>query len=111
MIGSILYPEKYESFNSLYVFFGQSFLSNALIYILSILFCFCAWHRILILSMSFVLLMEALYNIGVQMNYYAYIALLIVTLSMLAATYIYANYGCYNKKAVKNRIKTYNKKN
>lgn len=86
----------------IYTFIGQSFYLNLIVLILSYKFRFCLWHRILIYSMSFVLLLETLSLYGIYLNYYLYICSCILVFSLLTAAILYYKYGCFNKRTVKN---------
>jgi len=86
----------------IYTFIGQSFYLNLIILILSYKFKFCLWHRILIYSMSFILLLETLSLCGIYLNYYLYICSCILILSLLTSAILYYKNGCFNKGTIKN---------
>jgi len=85
----------------LYPLIGQSFYINLILFILSRNLRFCYWHRLLIISMSLVLLLETLYNFGIHINYYIYICLIISVLSLILSTIIaIKENGLHKKKEV-----------
>jgi len=88
----------------LYTFIGQSFYLNAIILILSNNLKFCVWHRLLIYSMSMILVMETFYNFGIAPNYYLYICAFISTLSLLIAAKLFLKQGCYRETKLKGKI-------
>ena len=88
-----------------YTLIGQSFYFNAILFILSINLRFCLWHRILIISMSSVLLMETFYNFGLTISNYLYICIIISILSLLTSAILYYKNGCFNKRTFTNTKK------
>jgi len=105
-IGVLLFKFDYSLY--VYTYFGQSFYLNTILLILSFSLRFCAWHRILIYSMSMCLFLETLNNYGIQINYYLYLTLLINIIGLLISALIYTRHGCYTKKTDK-RIKASDK--
>ena len=87
-----------DNIRNTYVIFGQSILSNFLVFILSLVFCFCVWHRILICSMSCVLIMEAMYKFGIHIPHFVYISIAIIVLSLIMSAILYYKHGCHSKK-------------
>ena len=83
---------------ALYLFIGQSFYYNRILWLASKEFKFCSWHRVLIFSMTTVLVMELLYNYGIYINFYLYICIGLVILSMFTSTILFYKYGCFSKK-------------
>lgn len=83
---------------SLYMIFGQSYLFNLLLLISSFVFSFCLWHRILIFSMTTVLVLENLQFIGLKIDYYSYTCILIVVFSTVLSSILYYKNGCYREK-------------
>lgn len=81
-----------------YTFLGQSFITNAMILILSYLLNFCGWHRMLIYSMSACLFLETLNNYGIQNNYYIYHILIISLLGLILSTVIFYKRGRIQQK-------------
>ncbi len=86
----------------LYPYIGQSFYLNTILLILSYHLKFCTWHRILIYSMSFVLLLETISQYGVNINYYLYICTIVSITALITATLLYYKNGCYTNRACKN---------
>lgn len=82
----------------LYPYIGQSFYFNSFLLILSYHLKFCTWHRILIYSMSFVLLLETISQYGVNINYYLYICTIVSITALVLSTILYVYNGCYRKK-------------
>ena len=89
---------------SLYELFGQSYMLNFLLLISSIVFSFCYWHRILIFSMTLILFLENLYNLGIRVSYYPYLCILIVLLSIILSSILYYKNGCYCEKKFKGEV-------
>jgi len=83
---------------AIYLFIGQSFYYNRILWILSKKFNFCLWHRILIFNMSIALVMEVVYNLGVKINYYLYICILFTFVSLVLSSILYYKNGCFIKK-------------
>ena len=96
MVGQIFYIDISEK---TYTFFGQSFFTNAIILLLSYKFRFCLWHRILIYSMTFTLFTETLNIWGIENNYYFYIVLIFVLLSIVLSIILYKINGCFKTMA------------
>ena len=94
-----------DSIRNTYVIFGQSFISNFLIFTLSLSFHFCVWHRILICSMSCVLLMEVMYKFGIHIPHFAYVSITIIVLSLIVSAILYYKHGCHSKKKVNIGVK------
>ena len=86
----------------LYTYIGQCFYCNLLFLRLSYKLGFCAWHRILIYSMSFVLFLETISQYGVNINYYLYICTIVSITALITATLLYYKNGCYTNRACKN---------
>jgi len=89
---------------SAYEVFGQSFMFNFLLLIGSFVFSFCAWHRILIYSMTLILLLETMYSIGLRIANYSYLCILIVLFSIILSSILYYKNGCYKKKEISRDI-------
>jgi len=106
MIGQIFYVDLMEK---TYPFFGQSFFTNMIILILSYKFRFCLWHRILIYSMTFTLFIETLNIFGIENNYYFYIVLIYVFLSLVLSTFLYKINGCFKAMATNKSVGSNNK--
>lgn len=94
-----------DNIRNTYVIFGQSILSNFLVFILSFAFHFCAWHRALICSMTCVLIMEAIYKFGIHIPHFAYISIAIIVLSLIVSAILYYKHGCHSKKKVNIGVK------
>lgn len=101
----IAYLTNFTCKSYFYTLIGQSFYFNAILFILSINLKFCLWHRILIISMSLVLLMETLYNFGLTINNYLYICIVISVFSLLTSAILYYKHGCFNKRTFKDTKK------
>ena len=89
---------------SAYEVFGQSFMFNFLLLIGSFVFSFCTWHRILIYSMTLILLLETMYSIGLRIANYSYLCILIVLFSIILSSILYYKNGCYKKKEISRDI-------
>ena len=89
---------------SLYMVFGQSYMLNFLLLIGSLVFKFCSWHRVLIYSMTIVLILENLHSVGIRFNNYSYICIIIVLLSIVLSSILYYKNGCYCEKQLKEEI-------
>jgi len=83
---------------SLYTIFGQSYLFNFLLLVSSFVFGFCLWHRILIYSMTFILFLETLQGLKIELNYYAYICVAITIISLILSTILFYINGKKSKK-------------
>lgn len=83
---------------SMYEIFGQSYMFNFLLFISSIVFSFCSWHRILILSMTSILVLETIRNFGLKIEHYAYTCIIIGLFSIALSAILYYKNGCYEKE-------------
>lgn len=84
--------------DSLYPIFGHGLLVDVLLLVLSYLFRFCTWHRILIYSMMINVTLEFLQNNGVFFSDSFCISLTITITSLVLSTILYYKNGCYIKK-------------
>lgn len=91
--------------NYAYTFIGQSFIINMLILALSFKLKFCFWHQLLIYSQSFCLLLETLNNYGFEIGNYAYIAIIVTMLTLIATWLIFAKHGTFNQKEARKNFK------
>ena len=89
---------------SLYDIFGQSYMFNLLLLTSSYVFSFCLWHRILIYSMTSVLILETATNFGLKIGNYPYLCILIVLLSIILSSILYYKNGCYCEKKFKGEV-------
>ena len=80
-----------------YTLLGHSLYLDIILLILSLKFKFCLWHQILILSSSFYLIVETLNIWGLENNYYFYVNLCVIAISICVATILYKRYGCFKK--------------
>jgi len=89
---------------SLYDVFGQSYAMNFLLFSGSIIFSFCLWHRLLIVSMTSILCMESLYRLGLKIESYSYICVLIVLFTIVLSSILYYKNGCYHENKIKRSV-------
>ena len=82
----------------IYTFIGQSFILNILILILSKKFRFCLWHRLLIYNMSFCLLLETLYNFGIEVKNSTYIVVISTIITIFVSILIFKKKGTHEPK-------------
>ena len=92
LLGINVYIDEY-----IYTFIGQSFILNLLIAILSKKFRFCLWHRLLIYNMSFCLLLETLYNYGIEINNSTCIIAISTIITIFISIFIFSKNGTYEK--------------
>lgn len=69
----------------IYTILGQSFITNIILYYLSVKFKLCEWHRILIINMTLCLLLETLHNWNLLDWDYSYLTILTTILTSLIA--------------------------
>lgn len=79
--------------------FGGCLFISLMLYIDSVIYCFCAWHRVLIINQALYLLLQFINRLGIEFNYYLYVALSITIFSLLLATFLYSKHGCFKKMA------------
>jgi len=80
--------------DKLYPLFGQSLIFNILLYLLSIKYKFCLWHKALIISMTTCLMIEF---IEIQINYTSAILLNTKLTTIIFGLIIFTVYGTKRK--------------
>ena len=95
--------------DSLYPIFGHGLAVDFLLLVLSYLFRFCSWHRILIYSMMANVTLEFLQNNGVFFSDSFCVSLTLTITSLVLSTILYYRNGCYTKKNTHKRFKNGNK--
>lgn len=87
--------------------YGHSILYNAMLLALSKAFRFCFWHRVIILNLILINLIEWVDRNLFSFDSLQYVWMLIILLlaSSLVATLLYIRYGCFkrNNKAFDSR--------
>lgn len=66
-----------------FTFIGQSFITDLSLFILSIKFKMCIWHRILIINMGICLALETLYNYKLIAVDYPYAVIVLTILASI----------------------------
>lgn len=84
-----------------YTFIGQCFYMNAFLFLIAPKLGFCTWYRVLVISMSLVLLIETFYNYGYELNYYLYICAAISIVALITSVVLIVN-GRLHKGTVEN---------
>ena len=92
-----------EYSNLISTIYGHSILYNLLLLSLSYAFRFCLWHRILIVNLIFINIIE-----WIDVNIYEFEALdyvlsilLLSLLTSLVSTILYFKYGCFSRNIKK----------
>ena len=83
----------------IYPLIGQSFMINALLFLLSYKYKFCLWHRLMLLNMSFALLLEWFNNMGIEINYNFFLVMISTSITFIL-TLIYFVYQWKKKTAI-----------
>lgn len=73
--------------------FGLSLYPAVLLWYQSKRLHFCAWHRVLLGSLVFFAVLQTLWRLGVEYDFYLYIALISTIICIIVATLLYFVHG------------------
>ena len=79
----------------LYTYIGHSFYVDAVFILLSIVFRFCVWHRILIANMVLCLAIETLTNHNVYIKNDMYIMIISTIITIFMSLLIFRKHGTF----------------
>lgn len=88
----------------LYTYIGHSFYVDAVFIILSIVFRFCVWHRILISNMMLCLAIETLTNYNIYIKNDVYIMIISTIITIFIALLIFRKHGTFGTTKSNNRF-------
>ena len=88
----------------LYTYIGHSFYVDAVFILLSIVFRFCIWHRILIANMMLCLAIETLTNRNIYIKNDVYIMIISTIITIFIALLIFRKHGTFGTKKSNNRF-------
>ena len=88
----------------LYTYIGHSFYVDAVFILLSIVFRFCVWHRILIGNMVLCLAIETLTNYNVYIKNDVYIMIISTIITIFISLLIFRKHGTFSTKKSNNRF-------
>lgn len=88
----------------LYTYIGHSFYIDIVLILLSIVFRFCIWHRILIANMMLCLAIETLTNYNVYIKNDMYIMIISTIITIFIAVLIFRKHGTFSAKKSNNRF-------
>ena len=78
-----------------YTYIGHSFYVDIVLILLSIVFRFCVWHRILIANMMLCLAIETLTNHNVYIKNDMYIMIISTIITIFIAVFIFSKHGTF----------------
>ena len=81
-----------------YTYIGHSFYIDAVFILLSIVFRFCVWHKILIGNMVLCLAIETLTNYNVSIKNDVYIMIISTIITIFIALLIFRKHGTFSTK-------------
>ena len=87
-----------------YTYIGHSFYVDAVFILLSIVFRFCVWHRILIANMMLCLAIETLTNHNVYIKNDMYIMIISTIITIFIAVLIFRKHGTFGTTKSNNRF-------
>ena len=79
----------------LYTYIGQSFYVDAVFILLSVVFRFCIWHRILIANMMLCLAIETLTNYNIYIKNDVYIMIISTIITIFISVLIFRKHGTF----------------
>ena len=88
----------------LYTYIGHSFYVDAVFILLSIVFKFCVWHRLLIVNMMLCLAIETLTNYNIYIKNYVYIMIISTIITIFIALITFRKHGTFSTKKSNNRF-------
>ena len=88
----------------LYTYIGHSFYVDAVFILLSIIFRFCVWHRILIANMMLCLAIETLTNYNIYIKNDVYIMIISTIITIFIALLIFRKHGTFGTTKSNNRF-------
>lgn len=88
----------------LYTYIGHSFYVDAVFIILSIVFRFCVWHRILIANMMLCLAIETLTNHNIYIKNDVYIMIISTIITIFMSLLIFRKHGTFGTTKSNNRF-------
>ena len=65
---------------------------------------FCAWHRVLLGSLVFFAVLQTLWRLGVEYDFYLYIAIISTIICIIVATILYFTHGSIKSNAESTKI-------
>ena len=80
----------------LYTYIGHSFYVDAVFILLSIVFKFCVWHRILIANMMLCLAIETLTNYNIYIKNDVYIMIISTIITIFISLFIFRKHGTFS---------------
>ena len=88
----------------LYTYIGHSFYVDAVFILLSIVFKFCVWHRLLIGNMMLCLVIETLTNHNIYIKNDVYIMIISTIITIFIALITFSKHGTFSTKKSNNRF-------
>ena len=88
----------------LYTYIGHSFYVDIILILLSIVFRFCLWHRLLIGNMMLCLAIETLTNYNIYIKNDVYIMIISTIITIFIALLIFRKHGTFSTKKSNNRF-------
>ena len=88
----------------LYTYIGHSFYVDIILILLSIVFIFCVWHRLLIGNMMLCLAIETLTNYNVYIKNDVYIMIISTIITIFISLFIFRKHGTFSTKKSNNRF-------
>ena len=88
----------------LYTYIGHSFYVDIVLILLSIVFRFCVWHRILIANMMLCLAIETLTNHNVYIKNDMYIMIISTIITIFMSLLIFRKHGTFGTTKSNNRF-------
>ena len=87
-----------------YTYIGHSFYVDAVFILLSIVFKFCVWHRLLIANMMLCLVIETLTNHNIYIKNDVYIMIISTIITIFIALITFRKHGTFSTKKSNNRF-------
>ena len=88
----------------LYTYIGHSFYVDIVLILLSIVFRFCVWHRILIANMMLCLAIETLTNHNIYIKNDVYIMIISTIITIFMSLLIFRKHGTFGTTKSNNRF-------
>ena len=88
----------------LYIYIGHSFYVDAVFILLSIVFKFCVWHRLIIGNMMLCLAIETLTNHNIYIKNDVYIMIISTIITIFIALITFRKHGTFGTKKSNNRF-------
>jgi len=91
----IAYHYGFDLFKLSNMLLGGCLIISLMLFVDSIIFYFCLWHRVLIINQAIYLVLQFMNRNGVEFNYYIRTAFGLTIISLLLATFLYRKHGCF----------------